>query len=77
MLDPQGRLRILDFGLARMEGQERLTLIRERPGTPLYMSPEQVQIRPTPITHSTDIYSLGATLYEDAVREASGERTVA
>jgi serine/threonine protein kinase len=38
---PKGRLRILDFGLAHLEGQESLTISGDIVGTPLYMSPEQ------------------------------------
>jgi len=64
MLDKRGRLRILDFGLARIEGQESLTDTGDFVGTPLYMSPEQVRARKSRIDHRTDIYSLGATLYE-------------
>jgi serine/threonine protein kinase/Flp pilus assembly protein TadD len=59
-----GRLRILDFGLARLEGQETLTASGDFVGTPRYMSPEQASVRRVPIDHRTDIYSLGATLYE-------------
>ena len=64
ILDGAGRLRILDFGLARLEGQAGLTLTHDVIGTPLYMSPEQARRRKIPIDHRTDIYSLGATLYE-------------
>jgi tetratricopeptide (TPR) repeat protein len=64
MLDGGGRLRILDFGLARLEGLESLTLSGDFVGTPLYVSPEQARARKTPIDHRTDVYSLGATLYE-------------
>jgi serine/threonine protein kinase/tetratricopeptide (TPR) repeat protein len=64
ILDREGRLRILDFGLAHLEGQESLTLTGDILGTPLYMSPEQAMARRIPIDHRTDIYSLGATLYE-------------
>ncbi|MBN1443829.1 MAG: protein kinase [Planctomycetes bacterium] len=41
ILDSEGRLRILDFGLARLEGQESLTISGGLLGTPLYMSLEQ------------------------------------
>ncbi len=68
ILDGAGRLRILDFGLARLEGQAGLTLSHDVIGTPLYMSPEQARRRKIPIDHRTDIYSLGATLYEMLTR---------
>ncbi|MBI4586981.1 MAG: protein kinase [Planctomycetes bacterium] len=64
ILDGEGRLRILDFGLARLEGQESLTASGDFLGTPLYMSPEQARRKKIPIDHRTDIYSLGVTLYE-------------
>jgi tetratricopeptide (TPR) repeat protein len=64
ILDKSGRLRILDFGLARLEGQESLTITGEFLGTPLYMSPEQARRKKIPVDHRTDVYSLGATLYE-------------
>jgi serine/threonine protein kinase len=40
ILDREGRLRILDFGLARLEGEESLSATGDFLGTPLYMSPE-------------------------------------
>ncbi|MBI4603446.1 MAG: protein kinase [Planctomycetes bacterium] len=64
MLDMEGELRILDFGLSRLEGQESLTASGDLLGTVLYMSPEQAMARRIPIDKRTDIYSLGATLYE-------------
>ena len=64
ILDSEGKLRILDFGLARLEGQESLTLSGDFVGTPLYTSPEQARRKKVPIDHRTDIYSLGATMYE-------------
>ncbi len=64
ILDRDGRLRILDFGLARLEGQESLTLSGDFVGTPAYMSPEQARRRKIPVDHRTDVYSLGATMYE-------------
>jgi serine/threonine protein kinase len=64
ILDPDGNLRILDFGLARLEGQESLTRTGEVVGTPRYMSPEQVGMREGKVDQRTDVYSLGATLYE-------------
>ena len=64
ILDDDGHLRILDFGLARLEGQESLTLSGDLMGTVLYMSPEQAMAKRIPLDHRTDIYSLGATMYE-------------
>ena len=64
ILDQDGRLRILDFGLARLEGHESLTLSGDFVGTPLYMSPEQARRKKVPVDHRTDVYSLGATMYE-------------
>jgi serine/threonine protein kinase/Flp pilus assembly protein TadD len=67
ILDRDGRLRILDFGLARLEGQESLTLSGDLLGTVAYMSPEQAMARRVLVDHRTDIYSLGAALYEALV----------
>ena len=64
ILDGDGRLRILDFGLASTEGQESLTLTGDLVGTVLYMSPEQAMAKRARPDHRTDIYSLGASLYE-------------
>ena len=69
ILDTDGRLRVLDFGLARLEGQESLTLSGDFVGTPAYMSPEQAKRRKIPVDHRTDIYSLGATLYQVLTRQ--------
>ncbi len=64
ILDAEGRLRILDFGLARLEGQESLTISGDFLGTVLYMSPEQAMAKRIRIDHRTDIYSFGAAMYE-------------
>ena len=64
ILDNEGRVRILDFGLARLEGQDSLTVSGDFVGTPAYMSPEQARRRKIPVDHRTDVYSFGATLYE-------------
>jgi serine/threonine protein kinase len=64
LLSPAGRLSINDFGLARMLEQPGMTMTGEFVGTPAYMSPEQIAAGRTPLDHRTDIYSLGATLYE-------------
>lgn len=64
LLAPDGRLSITDFGLARMLERPGMTLTGEFMGTPRYMSPEQIVSGRVPIDHRTDIYSLGATMYE-------------
>lgn len=64
LLGPDGRLSITDFGLARMLEQPGMTMTGEFVGSPLYMSPEQITAGRAPLDHRTDIYSLGATLYE-------------
>lgn len=62
MLDRTGRVRLMDFGLARREGQERFTLAGSVIGTPEYMSPEQAQGRTA--DGRSDLYSAGVILYE-------------
>jgi serine/threonine protein kinase len=64
LLSNDGRLSVTDFGLARVLEQPGMTVTGEFIGTPAYMSPEQVTAGRVPIDHRTDIYSLGATLYE-------------
>ncbi len=64
LLSPNGRLSVNDFGLARVLEQPGMTMSGEFVGSPLYMSPEQITAGRAPLDHRTDIYSLGATLYE-------------
>ena len=64
LLAPDGRLSVNDFGLARMLEQPGMTISGEFMGSPMYMSPEQITAGRIPLDHRTDIYSLGATLYE-------------
>ncbi|MFO0810339.1 MAG: protein kinase [Gemmataceae bacterium] len=64
MLSADGRLSVTDFGLARMLEQPGMTVTGEFVGTPAYMSPEQITAGRIPVDHRTDVYSLGATLYE-------------
>src|SRR5438128_6105290 len=60
-----GEPKVADFGLAHLvDSTAQLTKTGSSLGTPLYMSPEQVQGRSQEITPRTDVYSLGAILYE-------------
>ncbi len=63
ILDDTDKVKILDFGIARVMGERGLTQTGQQIGTVAYMSPEQVQAKKD-IDGKTDIYSLGVTLYE-------------
>jgi serine/threonine protein kinase/Tfp pilus assembly protein PilF len=63
LLDQRGNLWIADFGLAHVQGDVRLTMTGDLVGTMRYMSPEAALGR-GPVDQRTDVYSLGATLYE-------------
>jgi serine/threonine protein kinase/tetratricopeptide (TPR) repeat protein len=58
----QDQVKVLDFGLAKMAEQTRLTRKNTTLGTVAYMSPEQTQGEK--VDHRTDIWSLGILLYE-------------
>ncbi len=62
MVDRLGRVKILDFGLAKFGDVTRLTKAGTAMGTPHYMSPEQV--KGDDLNQQSDIYSLGVILYE-------------
>ena len=72
-----GRLVLTDFGLARPEQGGGITDSGAMVGTPLYMSPEQVRAKRGEVDRRTDVYSLGATLFEMATGRPpfSGEST--
>jgi serine/threonine protein kinase len=67
LLDKKGRVKIADFGLAKILGHEpqdfHLTGVDQVMGTPHYMAPEQVE-HPQSVDHRADIYSLGVVFYE-------------
>ncbi len=62
MIDQEGHVRIMDFGIARSLMSKGLTHTGAIVGTPEYMAPEQVEAEET--DPRTDIYSLGVILYE-------------
>ncbi len=62
--DARGSVWITDFGLARGDALSSLTISGDVVGTARYMSPEQARGSNTQLDERTDIYSLGATLYE-------------
>ena len=64
LLDGRGQLWVADFGLAQVAGDAGLTQTGELLGTLRYASPEQALSRPGVVDHRSDVYSLGATLYE-------------
>jgi len=65
MITRSGEVKVTDFGLARLAGMEEavnLTQVGITMGTPLYMSPEQVEGKP--LDPRSDLYSLGVTCYQ-------------
>jgi predicted Ser/Thr protein kinase len=67
LIDKKGRVKIADFGLAKLlqrpEADSRLTVSGATLGTPRYMAPEQID-NPERVDHRADIYSLGVVFYE-------------
>lgn len=66
LLNKQGRVKIADFGIARMTGPNDTASATEEKqvvGTPHYMAPEQVE-KPGTVDHRADLYSLGVVFYE-------------
>ncbi|NDU96667.1 serine/threonine protein kinase [Spirosoma terrae] len=62
MLTPEGTVKLMDFGIARVVGNQRLTQVNRVVGTLEYMAPELIQGEaPSP---ASDIYAMGILLYE-------------
>ena len=62
MLDRWGRLKVMDFGLARAPGLQQITIAKTLVGSIYYASPEQIWGKP--LDNRSDIYALGVVLYE-------------
>ncbi|KAF0133394.1 MAG: serine/threonine protein kinase [Candidatus Saganbacteria bacterium] len=72
MIDRKGKLKLIDFGLARSAEQDNsnLTQTGVHVGTPMYMAPEAIENQNTKLDHKADIYAVGLLLFE----LLSGER---
>src|SRR5947207_3371701 len=65
LLDAEGEPHLTDFGLARLvETESTITRTMEVLGTPSYMAPEQAVGNNAQLTSATDVYGLGAVLYQ-------------
>jgi tetratricopeptide (TPR) repeat protein len=65
LIDKSGQIKLADFGLAKtLYDSKALSATGDLIGTPRYMSPEQVLAAPEEIDARTDVYSLGAVMYE-------------
>jgi serine/threonine-protein kinase len=62
LIDKTGRVKVVDFGLARVLDATRLTVSGQTLGTPAYMSPEQANALPADAR--SDVYAAGVVLFE-------------
>jgi len=74
LLTPQGLVKVVDFGLAKIQQNSNITLSHETGGTLYYMSPEQV-LGLDKVDRRSDIYSAGMTLYETLTGRMPFEKT--
>lgn len=63
LIAPDGTAKLVDFGLAKSQSQETITITGEFFGTPDYVSPEQIR-KPETVDCRSDVFSLAATYYE-------------
>ena len=68
MITDDGKVKIMDFGLAKVKGISKLTQVGTTVGTIAYMSPEQS--RGDKVDHRTDIWAFGVVLYEMIIGKA-------
>jgi len=64
VIDAGSRLKLMDFGIAKVIGSSSLSITGVRVGTPRYMSPEQIEGGKAPVGPPADLYALGGVMYE-------------
>lgn len=62
MLTPDGTVKLMDFGIAKVAGEQKMTQVNKIVGTVEFMAPELIQGKDA--SASSDIYAMGVTLYE-------------
>jgi serine/threonine-protein kinase len=62
MLTPDGTVKLMDFGIAKVSGEQKMTQVNKIVGTVEFMAPELIQGKEA--SPASDIYAMGATLYE-------------
>ena len=73
MVDEEGRVKLLDFGIAKLVDESKAAETRQRPMTPRYASPEQLLGQPVQV--ASDIYQLGLLIYEVVAGEPLDQGT--